>query len=741
MKSIQDTEQSRCDEADGAADTADDDSYQAENDGLLHSNVHIRSDASHMSAISGNSATVYTEDESTYKNPLSVLEEGEDDSLFDSRSGSRSRSSKEGESRSRSRASYSDERSRHSSVESGKISNKKSFERSFQEVKDDAAGTIASRRSSDPEGDYQPQLSTNEGKYTEAMKMRKDAVEKYSSVARKKASLMTNHNFEREGVAGSRSSRSSRSENRPRAREEERSPPKSSPSPPPPPFAYESVNTFVGRSVAPDDASSVSSMTSMDSYLKQQYILRELERLKAREAAREKAERDEARQSCRGGESRRGGSGPDGSRRSSYHHDEREHQRSSSYQDNREARRSSYRDDRDKQSRRSSYDQRASASRSKSRSFHSDDRPRRRLSAIGESTRSRSCSRSTSTRSDARHEKSFDDCDHPKSARSSVYTKSAKSTKCSSGNTVKSKKSISMYSQQSHSTSHTPPLHQLEECCIKHPHILLSDQTNVNVWTCMRYCKDERTGRWVTKKKVCEACLEEEEEYSRREPTSSRYGKSYNESSSFDERTTSVSSSEDGFSDNAPNSNTVNVYGDDGNQTPLEREAEAQRRRFIRRLAARACHFPGNTWYEDWTQYIKNTHLVFGIFFHHPLHPVTSRERCIILLGSVAVGLLLSNLIYLWFVHYNIGVNDSVIHLYTLDVTKLMITLWTFGSFAHTIFDLSVWHIKACTLCRYGGEVSDAAVRCGRRSVSVGVQVQFTRPLFHNNNLTLFPYQ
>jgi hypothetical protein len=78
-----------------------------------------------------------------------------------------------------------------------------------------------------------------------------------------------------------------------------------------------------------------------------------------------------------------------------------------------------------------------------------------------------------------------------------------------------------------------------------------------------------------------------------------------------------MSSSED---ESHPNRSTINVYTDDGNQTPLEREAEAQRRRFIRRLAARAYHFPGNTWCEDWTQYIANTHIVFGIFFHHPLH-------------------------------------------------------------------------------------------------------------------------
>lgn len=291
------------------------------------------------------------------------------------------------------------------------------------------------------------------------------------------------------------------------------------------------------------------------------------------------------------------------------------------------------------------------------------------------------------------------------------------------------------------------PVYQLEECCIKHPHVLLQDQTNVNIWTCMRYCKDPKTGRWVTVKKVCVQCLGEMDgedayedweqhasAYERSRCTRSSSGRQHHShqkgggnglSHSTDEDTWSNSSDDEegGYSHSQRRGETVSVYGDDGNQTPLEREAEAQRRRFVRRLAARAYHFPGNTWFEDWLQYTKNTHLVFGIFFHHPLHPVTSKERCIILLGSVAVGLLMSNLIYLWFVEANFGMHDPVISLGPdgkLAITKLMVTLWTLGSFVHTIFDLCVWHIKACTLCRYGGNVSDRAVKCGR---STGVTI------------------
>jgi len=359
------------------------------------------------------------------------------------------------------------------------------------------------------------------------------------------------------------------------------------------------------------------------------------------------------------------------------------------------------------------------------------------------------------------------------------------------------RRSSSMYSdscnQSKHSSRHAqqhqqpPTAVQREECCIKHPYVYLSEQTDVNVWTCMRYCKDPNTGRWQTKKMVCDECLEEEEDLLREEPdhhrrfrrdlrgfkksdggrlhleTLSLNGASraqamdddYDiEESCFEDEggfNTASMSSSSSFSENRHQfrrgsndennarggrginaSSTINVHpsmGDD--QTPLERESEAQKRRFVRRLAARAYHFPGNTWQEDWVQYVSNTHLVFGIFAHHPLHPVTGRERCMILLGSVAVGLLISNLIYLWFAYAGYGADDTVLSLGprgSIDVTKLMITLWTLGSVVHTFFDLSVWHIKACTFCRYGiggYELSDGAMRCGRTAGMTIVMTTF----------------
>lgn len=76
------------------------------------------------------------------------------------------------------------------------------------------------------------------------------------------------------------------------------------------------------------------------------------------------------------------------------------------------------------------------------------------------------------------------------------------------------------------------------------------------------------------------------------------------------------------------------------------------------------------------------------------------------------------------FIHSDYGADEVVFSLnsrhskYTgipeISVTKVMITLWTLGSFLHTVFDLGLWHMKACTICRYGGLVDEKLARTGR---------------------------
>jgi len=158
--------------------------------------------------------------------------------------------------------------------------------------------------------------------------------------------------------------------------------------------------------------------------------------------------------------------------------------------------------------------------------------------------------------------------------------------------------------------------------------------------------------------------------------------------------------------------------------SPEDIEKEEELRRLKRRLAARAYHFPGNSWWADWMQYLSNTHTVLGLFFHHPLHPLKLQERLVILFGSIAIGLTISNMTYLYFIHNDYGADEVVFTLnsrhskYTglpeISVTKVMLTLWTLGSFLHTVFDLSLWHMKACTICRYGGLVDEKLARMGR---------------------------
>lgn len=124
---------------------------------------------------------------------------------------------------------------------------------------------------------------------------------------------------------------------------------------------------------------------------------------------------------------------------------------------------------------------------------------------------------------------------------------------------------------------------------------------------------------------------------------------------------------------------------------------------------------------QDWMQYLSNTHTVLGLFFHHPLHPMGFQERLVILFGSIAIGLTISNFTYLYFIRNGIAVDEEVFSITgipmgvpVISVTKLMITLWTLGSFVHTCFDLGLWHMKACTLCRYQGRINDRLVRWGR---------------------------
>ena len=130
-------------------------------------------------------------------------------------------------------------------------------------------------------------------------------------------------------------------------------------------------------------------------------------------------------------------------------------------------------------------------------------------------------------------------------------------------------------------------------------------------------------------------------------------------------------------------------------------------------LAQKSYHLPGNSWREDWIQWMRNNHIVFGICFCNRLHPIEWWERIIVLLGSMSFALIALNIYYLlWVVddvYYGNGEDgtadgfDPQQELYsvtfnqqTYAITAGTVVLWTFGGLFHSIWDFTVWQMSAC---------------------------------------------
>ena len=135
----------------------------------------------------------------------------------------------------------------------------------------------------------------------------------------------------------------------------------------------------------------------------------------------------------------------------------------------------------------------------------------------------------------------------------------------------------------------------------------------------------------------------------------------------------------------------------------------------IQLLAKRSCHLPGNSWTQDWIQFVFNNHIILGICCHHKLHPLETWERSIALVGSIGFGLFATNIANMWYIRYSEIADDE---LYTIPITipyldeefvitKGLVVLWTVGSICHSFFDFSVWHIMACACCHPGGRWGD----------------------------------
>jgi hypothetical protein len=178
-------------------------------------------------------------------------------------------------------------------------------------------------------------------------------------------------------------------------------------------------------------------------------------------------------------------------------------------------------------------------------------------------------------------------------------------------------------------------------------------------------------------------------------------------------------------------------------------------------LAWRSYHLPGNsTNMADWCQYMANNHPVFGICCHHRLHPIRWPVRILHLLGSFIFGLLVTNMIWLWFLHsqehdennvimtvsvngerimgnnvttnnhnnnnYNNNNNNNntdnnnIVPLDNLEdlvsttpqqmqITEGMALLWTVGSGCHALFDNIIWYLTACICCLPGQSLENLA--------------------------------
>lgn len=153
-----------------------------------------------------------------------------------------------------------------------------------------------------------------------------------------------------------------------------------------------------------------------------------------------------------------------------------------------------------------------------------------------------------------------------------------------------------------------------------------------------------------------------------------------------------------------------------------DRERQAERdyaATLIPALADRCYHLPGNNYCQDWFQYFMNNHPVLGICCHDKLHPIGFRQRIVTLVGSIAFGLIITNIFFLSLISTDEAFDDLHDPIVSLSVNSTltgsqgsdqqvtitygMILLWTVGTSVHSIFDMTIWYMSACACCHPGG--------------------------------------
>lgn len=102
-----------------------------------------------------------------------------------------------------------------------------------------------------------------------------------------------------------------------------------------------------------------------------------------------------------------------------------------------------------------------------------------------------------------------------------------------------------------------------------------------------------------------------------------------------------------------------------------------------------------------------NNHPVFGICCHHPRHPIKTCTRIVALIGSLVVGLAITNFFYLFYL-WNPQFDQEVLTVIGSEGTEWTLTtgmllLWTLGSSIHATYNFLQWRVAACACCRAGG--------------------------------------
>ena len=100
---------------------------------------------------------------------------------------------------------------------------------------------------------------------------------------------------------------------------------------------------------------------------------------------------------------------------------------------------------------------------------------------------------------------------------------------------------------------------------------------------------------------------------------------------------------------------------------------DSERDKLVQLLALQSYHLPGNSWLQDWSQFMANNHPVFGICCHNKLHPIKSFTRIVALIGTITFGLAITNLFYVFFL-WNPEYDRVLASIATSDGTELVLT-------------------------------------------------------------------